>query len=396
VSKTFRNVALGLLIIITALVVLIDPKNLLLYKWPNAPLNAQGQNIAQELGYPANTKLLVVNSDDTAAHATFSEGVFAVMQAGLVKSTSVIVHNHNDDELIRVAKIARQHPEYGIGIHLMLTNEYQQGYSWTPVLPQTVVPTLYNKHGLAWEKISDVEQYADPEQVLLEIEAQIQKAQALGITLSHIDSHMGTLLRDSRYPGASKDALRMAALAMARKYSLPIPMNAFDEAAKSSLAYMDANRMIRPDTFFGFYELSELNSHLSYQGSAFNRWITALTVKMVFGFDLPYQNHSTVSDDVKVRMAINKAAIASLVSPGLNHFYMHAAVAVSASGLKIPNGKNHAEGADKIVRLGDAVVWSSEEMRVFLRTENIQLINYTQLQKIQSARAQANRMVVVR
>ncbi len=387
-SKTFPRIALGLSLIIATLVVLIDPKQILLYKWPNAPVNAFGQNLAQELGYPADTKLLVVNSDDTAAHATFSEGVFEVMRAGLVKSTSVIVHNHNDDELIKVAEIAKQHPEYGIGIHLMLTNEYQQGYSWTPVLPQSMVPTLYNKHGLAWEKISDVEQYADPKHVLLEIEAQIQKAQRLGIKLSHIDSHMGTLLRDSSYPGASKDDLRAAALAMAKKYNLPIPMNAFDQGATTALAYMDDNKMIRPDTFFGFYELAELNDHLSYQGSAINRWFTALTVKSVFGFELPYQNYSEVKDDIKVRMAINKAAISSLVSPGLNHFYMHAAVSEAANGLKIPNGKNHQPGVDKIVRLGDAAVWSSAEMRDFIAAENIQLINYSQLQKIQAARSQ--------
>ncbi len=65
---------------------------------------------------------------------------------------------------------------------------------------------------------------------------------------------------------------------------------------------------------------------------------------------------------------------------------MHAAVKQSADGLRIPNGRNHPVGVDEIVRLGHAAVWSSDEMRKFLKQQNIEVINYTQLQKIQAAR----------
>jgi len=379
-----------ILIVIGFLLNILDFTKLLVFKIPNAPLNSQGISLAEELGYTKNTKLLVVNSDDTAAHPSFMEGVFETMDAGIVKSTSVIVHNHNEVALKRIATLSKKKPEWGIGVHLMLTNEYQNRYPWKPVLPKEIVPSLYNSMGLAWATIEEVELYANPKEVYLEFEAQIQKAITLGISISHLDSHMGTMYRNSYYPGANIDDLRMAAVKVAMKYNLPMTVNTFDKNAVKSIQFMDDNQMIRPDTFFGFYELEEMNSHMSYKGSSLKKWMTALIVNFVFNFKIPYTNKSSVEDDIPVRMDIIKTAVAKIVKPGLNHFYMHAAHAVSKNGQELPSGLNHAVGLDKIVRLSDAHVWSSKEMKAFLKKENIVLINYTRLQFLMEKRAKKN------
>lgn len=373
-----------------ALVAAPNIERLLIFKMAPAPLNTGGKNLAEELGYPANAKLLVVNSDDTGGHPAFTEGVFDVMEKGLVKSTSVIVHNRNDQDLIRIAEVSQQHPDWGIGIHLALTNEYQQAYPWTPVLPKETVPSLYNEKGLSWEKISEVEVNVDPVDAEKEFEAQVKKALRLGIRLTHIDSHMGTLYRNSQFPGAQADALRNAAIQVAIKYQLPITMNTFDEKSQSSMAYMDEQLLIRPDTFFGFYELADMNANLSYEGPWIKRWIVAKVVKTIFGFDLPYQNYENLADDVEVRMVLNKQAILNIIKPGLNHFFMHASVPTSASGDAIPSGKNHKKGVDSIVRLADSEVWASDEMKSFLAAQGVILINYTQIKKIQEQRYTKN------
>jgi predicted glycoside hydrolase/deacetylase ChbG (UPF0249 family) len=359
---------------------------LLVFKMPPAPPGPNGKTIAEELGFAPDAKLLVVNSDDSCGHPAFTEGVIEVLSSGIMKSTSVIVHDRNDGDLRRLAALAKDHPEWGIGIHLTLTNEYQQGYPWKPVLSAQQVPSLYNGKGLAWEKISEVETFVDPAHAALEFEAQIAKALRLGIALTHIDSHMGTAYRNSRFPGAAADGLRMAAIRAAEKFDLPLTMNTFDEASAQSMEYMDQHQLIRPDTFFGFYELAELNSHLSYEGPAIQRWITALVVKQVFGFALPYRNYDSVGEDLEARGEIVRQAILNIVKPGLNHFYMHAAVAESVSGDRIPSGMNHPSGVDEIVRLSDSAVWSSDEMAQFLEDQGIKLINYSQIRKIQQAR----------
>ena len=239
-----------LVIIILIAAQFIDLSSLIINKVENAPIGANGKNLAQELGFDKTAKLLVVNSDDTGGHPTFTDGVIEVMEFGLVKSTSIIVHDRNDEEIKRIASLANQHPEWGIGIHLCLNNEYQEEYPWTPVLPKEIVPTLYNENGLAWEKVSEVEQFVNPEHAQLEYEAQIEKAIRLGIKPTHIDSHMGTAYVNSKYEGASTNGLRDAAIAVAEKYNLPMTVNPYDKNSEESIRKIDQLKIIRPDVFF--------------------------------------------------------------------------------------------------------------------------------------------------
>ena len=170
------------------------------------------KNLAEKLGYSADAKLLVVNSDDTGAHPSFTKGVFEIMKYGMVKSTSIIVNDRNDAELIQIAALASEHPDWGFGIHLSLTNEYQEDFPWKPVLSKDIVPTLYNDKGLAWETTAEVAIKVDPAHAALEFEAQIKKGIKLGIDLTHIDSHMGTAYMDSEFPEAEVDGVRNAAV----------------------------------------------------------------------------------------------------------------------------------------------------------------------------------------
>ncbi len=87
-----------------------------------------------------------------------------------------------------------------------------------------------------------------------------------------------------------------------------------------------------------------------------------------------------------VRMSIVKAFLKGFIKPGLNHFYMHTSTSVSSDGQTIPQVFPHKPGEDLIVRLGDTAVWSSDEMKTFLKEQKIEVVNYTQLKKIQEYR----------
>jgi predicted glycoside hydrolase/deacetylase ChbG (UPF0249 family) len=361
-----------------------EVSQLLYYKHINAPLNVQGKNLAQELGYAADAKLLIINSDDTGAHPTLLHGAIEAMQAGIVKSTSIIVNRGNDRELEEISEVARQNPSWGFGIHLMLTNEYQAANGWSPVLPCEQVPSLCNAKGYAWLSVDDVAANVDPTHAALEFDAQIKKALKHGFKLTHIDSHMGTIYIKSRYPNADPDGLHKAAVAMAKKYSLPLTINTFDKNLASTIEYMDVNQMIRPDTFYGFYELDELNPYLGYQGSIIQRWMTAKVVKLLMGFDLPYLNYLSVEQDSQSRAALMKQTITNFVKPGLNHIFMHAAKPVE--GQDIPKVYDREAGLDKVIRLSDLAVWTSLDMKEFLEENDITLINYSYLQQLQIQR----------
>jgi hypothetical protein len=373
-------------VLLISIIMLLPYSGLLehvLWRMDSPPLGPNGKNLAQELGFNKDAKLLIVNSDDTGAHPTFTHGIVQVMPFGLVKSTSVIVHNRNDAELKRIAKIAKQHPDWGFGVHLMLTNEYQHGFPWSPVLPIETVPSLYNDKGLAWEKITDVETSANPLDVKKEFIAQIQKAMDAGINVDHIDSHMGTYYRQSTFQNAKSDDLIVAAIETAKHFNLPMTLNTFDKISKHNIEYADQLGLIRPNTLFGFYELEEINSHLGYKGSFIEKFIVAWVAKNAFGLELPYKNKTLQADDIQTRMDINQQVLLSIAKPGLNHVYMHAAHETQSDGMKIPSGKNHGAGLDKIVRLGDSAVWSSQEMKDFLVEHKFQLINYSDIKKVQ-------------
>jgi hypothetical protein len=62
---------------------------------------------------------------------------------------------------------------------------------------------------------------------------------------------------------------------------------------------------------------------------------------------------------------------------------MHAARESPEDGFKIPNGKNHREGIDKIVRLSDSAVRTSKEVKTFLIDDQFKLINYQDIKKEQ-------------
>ena len=363
--------------------IFVDFTALFIFKADPAPLNGEGKNLAQELGLPAHSKLLVINGDDTCAHPSFTEGILSVIKAGIVKSTSVIVHNSNEAELARMAAAAQKYPYVGVGVHLMLTNEYQQRYPWSPVLSRKQVPSLYNQKGLAWTNIEEVVNNANPEHVTLELEAQVRRAQAAGLKITFLDSHMGTLYKDSKFPGAPANALRQAMISTAQKFNLPMTMRTFNKSLQGTLKYMDRQGIIRPNVLIGFYDVEELNSYLPLNGGSVQKKLTAMAIKMMLGFDLPYTNFPTHRQDLPVRMKITQNFIRRFIKPGLNHMYMHPA---TAGVYTIPSGFNHKPGEDKIVRLGDRAMWSSPYMKGFLKDEGIVIINYSQLQKIQEAR----------
>jgi predicted glycoside hydrolase/deacetylase ChbG (UPF0249 family) len=86
----------------------------------------------------------------------------------------------------------RANPEADIGLHFTLTSEWKN-HRWGSTAPADQVPGLHDPDGKLWHSVRQVVQNATPDEVETEIRAQIERAHALGIKPSHIDTHMGTL-----------------------------------------------------------------------------------------------------------------------------------------------------------------------------------------------------------
>ena len=151
------------------------------------PEVGSGQSLAEKLGYTKNDKLLIIHGDDLGVSHSQNKATFAAMQNGLANSASMMVPTAWSAE---VGVLAKELSHADIGIHITLTNEWLS-YNWGPEAGRTAVPGLADAKGHMHPSCEMVTKFASPEEVELEIRAQIKAANQLGIVPTHLDSHMG-------------------------------------------------------------------------------------------------------------------------------------------------------------------------------------------------------------
>jgi predicted glycoside hydrolase/deacetylase ChbG (UPF0249 family) len=156
-----------------------------------SPTMVQAQaTLAQKLGYAANAKLLIVHADDIGVSRSQNVASEKGFAGGAVTSGSVMVPCPWFPDF---AAYYREHPGLDVGIHITLTAEWDY-YKWGGVSPAGEIPSLLDENGHFYPTVEAVAQHAVPAEVEKEVRAQIQRAMALGIKPSHLDTHMGTIL----------------------------------------------------------------------------------------------------------------------------------------------------------------------------------------------------------
>ena len=153
------------------------------------PICSISQTLQEKLGYPADAKLLIIHGDDVGVSHSQNRATFDAMKKGLVTSTSMMVPTAWSSE---VAQMAKEIENPDIGIHITLTNEWLH-YNWGPEAGRKAVPGLANSVGHMYPSCAEVSEHASPEEVEMEVRAQIQSAKAMGIDITHLDSHMGCM-----------------------------------------------------------------------------------------------------------------------------------------------------------------------------------------------------------
>ena len=173
---------------------------------------ADGSSLAERLGHGATARVLIVNCDDVGMCHAANLAVIEAMERGLVTSGTIMVPCPWFNE---IADHARAHPDKSFGVHLCHTSEWKH-YRWGPVCSKDQVPGLVDDEGCLWRSIEQVYAHASPDQALIEGRAQVRKALAAGIDVTHLDSHMGALQYDPRYMESY--------LKLAVEFDLPVRM----------------------------------------------------------------------------------------------------------------------------------------------------------------------------
>ena len=173
------------------------------------PAAAQSKTIAERLGYPANSKLLIIHADDLAVAHSEDAASFDALDQHAATSASIMVPC---PWLTEVADYAKAHPDADLGLHLTLTSEWKTD-RWGPVASKDKVPSLLDPSGYLWPETDPARQHIKAEEAEREIRVQIEKAIALGIHPTHLDSHMGVLF--------ARPDLFAVYVKVAREYKLP-------------------------------------------------------------------------------------------------------------------------------------------------------------------------------
>jgi predicted glycoside hydrolase/deacetylase ChbG (UPF0249 family) len=170
---------------------------------------AQSKTVAERLGYPADSKLLIVHADDLAVAHSVDAASFDAMDKKAITSASIMVPCA---WLTEVASYAKDHPDADLGLHLTLTSEWKVD-RWGPVESKNKVASLLDPSGYLWPETLPAARNVKPEEAEREIRAQVERAMALGIQPTHLDSHMGVLF--------STPELFAVYVKVAHEYKLP-------------------------------------------------------------------------------------------------------------------------------------------------------------------------------
>jgi predicted glycoside hydrolase/deacetylase ChbG (UPF0249 family) len=150
-------------------------------------LQGQSKSIAERLGYPPDSKLLIIHADDLAVAHSEDIASFDALDTHAATSASIMVPC---PWLTEVAEYAKTHPDADLGLHLTVTSEWKT-YRWGPVASRDKVPSLLDSNGYLWADNEPATKHIKAEDAEAEIRAQIEKAISMGIHPTHVDSHMG-------------------------------------------------------------------------------------------------------------------------------------------------------------------------------------------------------------
>ncbi len=139
--------------------------------------------LAERLGYDADTTLVILSCDDLGSCHAANIGVYSALRDGVATCASIMV----PAPWSRHA--AMMYSGEDIGVHLTLNAEHPL-YRWGPI---THAPSLLSGDGGFPRDIDDLWEHADPAEVLRECRAQIERAILWGFDVSHLAPHLSAI-----------------------------------------------------------------------------------------------------------------------------------------------------------------------------------------------------------
>jgi predicted glycoside hydrolase/deacetylase ChbG (UPF0249 family) len=139
------------------------------------------------LGYSPDARLLIINADDFGFCNAINEAIIRSLQAGVVRSTSLMMPC---PWALHAIHFLTDHPEIPFGVHLTIISD-PLDYRWGPVASRERVSSLVDRAGyfFNFEAMPVLRAQAKLDELEVEFKAQIEAVLAAGLKPAHLDWH---------------------------------------------------------------------------------------------------------------------------------------------------------------------------------------------------------------
>ena len=142
----------------------------------------------ETLAYAPDDRVLIIHADDVGFCHASNVAVFEGMARGSLTCASALVAA---PWFAETARLCREQPRADMGVHLALNCEHEI-FRWRSVSGH---PSLHAADGGVWRTVDETAAHVSPETARAEMFAQVQLALDLGVDVTHVDTHMGTVIR---------------------------------------------------------------------------------------------------------------------------------------------------------------------------------------------------------
>lgn len=280
----------------------------------------------QKLGYSNSDRLVIIHTDDIGMCHASVQAFKDLWAFGSISSGATMVPC---PWFPAVAQMCKENPDMDMGVHATLNAEWES-YRWGPVSTRDTASGLMDEAGYFHQWHPAVYENANPDAVDAELNAQIEKALTAGIDITHVDSHMGTIMNPKFIQSYVQAASRRL---------LP-----------SMLPRLTAKGM----ELMGFHEAELM------QYAPIMELLESMGIPMLDGLLFMPLNHDR--DHIGVaRQILGELPV------GITHFIFHPSVDTPES---------RAISPDWQARVANYNAFMSDELKKFLESEDIKLIGY--------------------
>ncbi|NLN94034.1 MAG: ChbG/HpnK family deacetylase [Candidatus Hydrogenedens sp.] len=304
----------------------------------NAAFAEDAPTYAERLGFPKGTRAVIFHNDDAGLCHEANLASFRGWKEGLITSWSVMMPC---PWIIEVRDFMRENPDACSGLHLTLTNEWKQ-YRWRPVSCAKDNPGLVDEDGFQWGNVRQVRENATVEEYEAEIRAQIALAEKIGLPISHLDTHMGTVF--------ATDAFFERYVAIGIEKQIPILLPA---------GHMTLLETEEP-------ELMKQSETIRTIGEAM--WASGLAVID----DAHTSSYSWKTTDKRAQFT----ELIKSLKPGITHVILHATV---------PSENFDAISTSGVTREGDLNAMLDPGLKALIEEEGIVLTSWKEIQERRNA-----------